>query len=100
VSTAPPGNTDPPVPPAYTVRLSSRAERDLDKIRDPDFKRIDAKILGLTRDPRPFGAEKLAGTENEYRIRQGDWRIVYQIYEEEKVVFIAGVRRRNERTYR
>jgi mRNA interferase RelE/StbE len=61
--------------------------------------RIERDILGLANQPRPPGAEKLTGVDI-YRLRRGDFRIVYKVYDDERLVLIGGVRRRNERTYR
>ena len=84
--------------PRYEVRLSPRAERDLDDLPMTDFRRVDAHILPLADNPRPSGAIKL--WDKTFRIRVGPWRIIYLVDDAEHVVEIAGVRRRREDTYR
>ena len=81
----------------YALILESHAERDLNRIRGRDFDRIDAAIAALAKTPRPHGIEKLG--DQTYRIRVGDWRIIYLIDDAKRVVLIARVKRRNERTY-
>lgn len=61
-------------------------------------------IRKLGDDPRPHGSKKLAGEKDAYRIRVGDWRVIYLIVEEKKTktyrVLVSRVKQRNERTYR
>jgi mRNA interferase RelE/StbE len=98
-----PERADPSSPssPAYEVRASneSRLVQELRAVPKRDLARIERDILALAVSPRPPGAEKLTG-EDIYRIRRGDFRIVYKVYDDERLVLVGGVRRRNERTYR
>lgn len=85
--------------PKYRVELFDRQTvRQLDQIREPDFGRIAQTILKLEDDPRPPGCRKLRGLEG-WRVRVGDWRIIYQIDDPTRVVTIVEVRRRREDTY-
>lgn len=86
-------------PPAYTVYLDPRADRDLKTLQASDRQRVDESIAALSFSPRPRGAEKLTNQE-QYRIRVGDWRVLYLIDNAQKRVLISRVRRRSERTYR
>ena len=81
----------------YDIRLFGRASRDLKKLPDVDYDRIDARLLGLSVDPRPHGAKKL--TNDTYRIRVGPWRVIYLVDDPARAVVILAVRRRNEDTY-
>ncbi len=84
----------------YRVELLDRkTRRELDRIREPDFGRIAHAILGLEDDPRPPGSRKLRGLEG-WRLRVGDWRVIYHINDQELIVTIVEVRRRREDTYR
>jgi mRNA interferase RelE/StbE len=77
---------------AYSLLTSKRAERDLDKIRDKSaLRRIVEKIDALQHDPRPPGVRKLMGSDMDYRIRIGDYRVVYQINDRARTVLICGV---------
>jgi mRNA interferase RelE/StbE len=86
--------------PEYRVELlDRRTGKELDRIPEPDFGRIAAALLKLENDPRPPGCRKLRGSEG-WRIRVGDWRIIYHIDDEDHIVTIVAVRRRREDTYR
>jgi len=75
------------------VRAS--AERELRAVPKEDLRRIRRKIEALTHDPTPQGCKRLTG-ETRYRLRQGDWRIVYEINFELRVVEIVKVGHRRE----
>ena len=62
------------------------------------FPKIDKAILGLSKNPRPFGVKKL--DENIHRIRVGDWRIIFSIFDKESRLVVLSVVRRNEKTYK
>ncbi len=85
-----------PEPTRYEIVLTRASERGLGSLPKADLRRVDAKILGLAETPRPPGATKLEGMENLYRIRSGDYRIVYQIDEARRAVVIAAVGNRRD----
>ncbi len=58
--------------------------------------RIETKIDGLARDPRPRGVKKLAGEEELYRLRVGDYRIIYQVRDRVLVVLVVNVGHRRD----
>lgn len=81
----------------YAVLLESQAEKDLLPIPKRVLKRIDAKLQSLSHIPRPKGATKLRGKESEgWRIRVGDYRILYQINDTDKVVRVYRIKHRRE----
>jgi mRNA interferase RelE/StbE len=83
----------------YEVKTASRrVERQLDKVDDDIYPKVAEAIESLANNPRPFGVKKLAGRV--HRIRVGPYRIIYSIYDRERVVVIDKVDRRKERTYR
>ena len=65
--------------PPYQIVFLKAAERDFDGLDRHMQKRIGRKIDGLANEPRPDGCRKLAGDENIYRIRIGDYRVLYVI---------------------
>jgi mRNA interferase RelE/StbE len=81
---------------AYRVELTPAAQRDLRSLDRPVLRRIDAKIRSLAEEPRPHGVEKLAGDSEVYRVRVGDYRILYQIDDAVLVVLVVRVRHRRE----
>ena len=82
----------------YEVRLHPRAEKQLDHLPRNVFDRIDKAIQRLQDNPRPRGVEKLH--DRVHRIRVGDYRVIYSIFDSDKVVLVSKVARRSERTYR
>ena len=86
--------------PRYKVELlDRRTERQLDRIHGSDFDRIRDAILKLEDDPRPPGCRKLRGLDG-WRIRVGNWRVIYAIDDAERLVTIVEIKRRREDTYR
>ena len=84
----------------YDVKVTLRAQRNLKRIaRDRVmFERIDKRIKSLSKNPRPEGCKKLKASkhENSYRVREGDWRILYAVEDDIVVVLILDVLRRDK----
>jgi mRNA interferase RelE/StbE len=84
----------------YDVRLAKRAERGLRGIRlgDPrNYRRIVGAIRALADDPRPAGSKKLTAFDPPaWRVRVGDYRIVYEVDDTEVVVLVVNVAPRGE----
>jgi mRNA interferase RelE/StbE len=87
----------------HRVRLEHAAPRSLGKLRGGTFVALRGVILALGDDPRPAGCRKLVGRDL-YRIRLRidgvPWRVVYQVRDEDEVVLVTYVVRRDEATYR
>ena len=91
---------NPLVTKKYRVELlDRRTRRQLDRVHEPDFSRLAEAILSLEDNPRPGGCRKLRGLQG-WRIRIGNWRVIYHIDDHEFVVTIVEIRRRRENTYR
>ena len=83
----------------YRVRFRSRSVRkELDALDDETYLRIVAVIYYLRENPRPAGVKRLIGHEA-YRIRIGDYRVLYTVDDRLKEVRVEAVRKRDERTY-
>jgi mRNA interferase RelE/StbE len=80
----------------YEVKLKSRAARQIQKLEDRELDRALEKIDALGDLPRPPGAKKLQGAVNLWRIRSGDYRIIYTVNDETNVIEIVKVRHRSE----
>ncbi|HOC57210.1 MAG TPA: type II toxin-antitoxin system RelE/ParE family toxin [Verrucomicrobiota bacterium] len=81
----------------HRVLLRPPAQRFLRKLRDRSLTaRLVAAMRALASQPRPPGCDKLAGPENLYRIRVGDFRIVYQIRDEVLLVLVVKIGHRRE----
>jgi mRNA interferase RelE/StbE len=81
---------------SYDLRFEKRVLKDLDRIPRKDLIRIDKTIHALALQPNPVGSKKLVGEENLYRVRQGDYRIVYAVDHKAGTVSIPGVRHRRD----
>lgn len=64
----------------YQVLLTKRARKQLERIPEPDYSRIKKCMYDLAQNPRPAGCKKMKGRES-YRIRQGDYCILYEIHD-------------------
>ena len=82
---------------SYAVQLEKSAARFLLRLRDPKLKaRLDEAIESLGDDPRPPGCRKLAGTTDRYRVRVGDYRIIYRIDDGKVTVLVLVIGHRRE----
>ncbi len=80
---------------AYKVHFKASVEKDFATIPKKDVKKILKRIDALTGTPRPLGSEKLTGRER-YRLRQGRYRIIYSIQDDELTVWVVKVGHRKE----
>lgn len=81
----------------YTVSLKPRAEKFLDGLRDARlYRRLRESIDGLVEDPRPPGCVKLQGDSELYRVRVGDYRILYQVQDAVLLVLVVQIGNRRE----
>lgn len=78
-----------------SIRIKRSAAKELEAIPPRDRKRIVKRIEGLAADPRPPGCEKLSG-EEKYRLRQGDYRILYEILDHELIVTVVKLGNRRD----
>ncbi|PIU55037.1 MAG: type II toxin-antitoxin system mRNA interferase toxin, RelE/StbE family [Chloroflexi bacterium CG07_land_8_20_14_0_80_51_10] len=81
----------------YEITMTPKAKKELDKLSLKDFRRVDTAIWGLQQNPRPRGVKKLKGPI--YRIRVGDWRVIYAVFDKDELVIVGKVERRSEDTY-
>jgi len=80
---------------SYKIYFRKSAAKELEKLPKAILRKIIKKIESLSEEPRPAGCEKLSGQEL-YRIRQGDYRIVYSIRDNELTVWIIKVGHRKD----
>jgi mRNA interferase RelE/StbE len=81
---------------SYTVLLKPSVEKDLRAITPAQTRRIWPRIESLSTDPHPRQSVKLSGAERLYRLRVGDYRIVYSLDEERMLVVVHYVRHRSQ----
>ena len=80
----------------YRVVLERTAEKDLARLSSETHDRVIAAMQVLATNPRPPGCRKLAGSKHDWRIRVGDYRVVYEIADPIRIVRVNRVRHRRE----
>ncbi len=78
------------------VEVAPAALRQLRKLDPPARRRVQAAIELLADQPRPPGATKLAGGDGEWRVRTGDYRIIYEIHDQALLVLVVAVGHRRD----
>ena len=83
----------------YRVKFVGKwVKRELARVSQPDRDRIAEALRSLADAPRPYGIKQLA--PGIYRLRVGNYRVIYRVLDDEHIVIVGRVCRRSERTYR
>ena len=80
---------------SYSLFLKRSAAKELESVASKDRRRIVDRIQALATEPRPPGIEKLSGAEK-YRVRQGDYRILYTIDDATRTVMVVKIGHRRD----
>ena len=80
----------------YTVEVARRAVKSIAKLPRHEQQRVRAAIDLLADEPRPPGCTKLAGEDSVYRVRIGDYRILYEVFDARLVIHVVRVGHRRE----
>ena len=80
---------------SYRLFIKASAAKELESVPKADRRRVVTRIRALASDPRPSGAEKLSGRE-QYRLRQGAYRILYEINDRQVVVTVVKIGHRRD----
>ncbi|RPI64088.1 MAG: type II toxin-antitoxin system RelE/ParE family toxin [Planctomycetaceae bacterium] len=80
----------------YRLEIKESARKQIIRLAKPDQRRVMAAIADLAETPRPDGVRKIVGADNAYRIRVGDYRIVYEIHDRVLTVYIVRVGHRKD----
>ena len=80
----------------FDILLERTAEKDLRRLSEDIHDRVIKAIQPLSKDPRPAGARKLVGGKSDWRIRVGDYRILYEIADAIRIVRIYRIRHRRD----
>jgi mRNA interferase RelE/StbE len=80
----------------YAVSFRRSAEKDMRKLDAAVQRRVLRAIDGLAKDPRPDGCRKLVGSDDAFRIRIGDYRVIYTVDDVVRIVAIENVRHRRD----
>jgi mRNA interferase RelE/StbE len=81
---------------SYRVDLKPSARRELERLPDQAIERVFRRLEYLQSSPRPPGCKKLKGGHNEWRIRAGNYRVVYTIDDGKRLVEVTRIRHRSE----
>lgn len=81
---------------SYNLEFKKGAERELRAISAPDLRRVTQRIRALAETPRPTGAQLLKGEGRYWRVRQGDYRIVYDVDDDRRTITILKIGHRRE----
>jgi mRNA interferase RelE/StbE len=79
----------------YDIILKPSAQKDLDLLLDKEVNKISKRLQNLSVNPRPIGSQKLSDIEG-YRIRSGDYRVLYEVDDSKKFVFVYRIKHRRE----
>jgi mRNA interferase RelE/StbE len=80
---------------SYSLLIKPSAIKELEALPTKDRRKIITRIEGLASEPRPHGCEKLSGLD-QYRVRQGDYRVVYSVDDDVKVALVVKVGHRRD----
>ncbi|CUS06014.1 Plasmid stabilization system [Candidatus Promineifilum breve] len=80
----------------YRLQIKRSAEADLRRLPAPVFARINERLLTLRDEPRPPGVRKLQGQQEGWRIRVGEYRVIYLIDDSNRLITIVRVRHRRD----
>jgi len=80
----------------YAITFARSARRELEALDAPIIRRVVSRIDGLAKEPRPSGYRKLHGEQNLWRIRIGDYRVIYSVDDRQQIVDIVRIRHRRE----
>jgi mRNA interferase RelE/StbE len=80
----------------YQILVEKRAQRDLKDLSADLFKQVIGHIQALRQNPRPAGCRKIVGSQSDWRIRVGTYRVIYEILDKGKIVRIYRVKYRKD----
>jgi mRNA interferase RelE/StbE len=81
---------------SYSVELKPPARKELEALPDNVLSRVVRKVESLGQTPRPAGCKKLKGYKDQWRVRVGDWRVVYIVDDKTRLVSVTRVAHRRE----
>jgi mRNA interferase RelE/StbE len=81
---------------SYQIQIKRSAQKELEELPKREQRRIVRAIESLSEDPRPQGVRKIVGGEDLYRLRVGDYRVVYQIQEAIVTIWVIRIGHRRD----
>ena len=83
------------MPEDYRIEILSSARRELESLPSGVVSRAAYAIVALSKNPRPRGCRKLKGSDSDYRVRVGDYRVMYEVSDSAKLVRVYRIRHRS-----
>jgi len=80
----------------YEIVINTSAQKDIKRLPAQEVKKIIPSIRSLAYDPRPSGCKKLVNSKNKYRVRVGDYRVLYFIEDQIRIEEVSAVKHRHE----
>ena len=87
------------MPTPYRIELAPAAQRQARRLSSEEARRVRETLRRLATNARPAGSVKLAGFSAVWRVRSGRFRIIYEIFDDERRLMALRVAKRDERTY-
>ena len=80
----------------YNLSISSSAEKSLEKLPKKEIVKIIELIQTLAIQPFPNGCRKLSGEQNVFRVREGNYRVIYEVFESKLIILVLKIGHRND----
>jgi len=80
----------------YSIAFARSARKELERLPNREINRIFPKIEALAKEPRPIGCRKLVGETNLWRLRVGQYRVIYSIDDKDQIIDVIAVRHRSD----
>ena len=80
----------------FSIQWRNSTRKDIRSLPRQEVARVVEAVGELAKDPLPHGSHKLAGSERTYRIRVGDYRVVYEVFSDARIVEVQRVRHRKD----
>lgn len=80
----------------YELRITPAARKEIDRLPRQARERVEVAIVSLADNPRPRGSKKMQGLKDTYRIRVGDYRVIYQVQDDDLLILVVAVGARKD----
>ena len=75
----------------YELRITPTARKEIDRLPTQARERVEVAIVSLADNPRPFGSKKMRGLQDTYRIRVGNYRVIYEVQDDALLIIVVAV---------